>query len=280
MSKRTFFAAAIIAASQGLPAAAQEPSADTVVATVNGTDITLGHMIVLRDGLPDQYQTLPADVLFEGIVEQLVQQTVLAQSFEGLDRAIGLRLQNEERSLRAGAAINQAVDARVTDEALEGLYQSRFAEAAPEAEFNASHILVETEEQAQALVTELAEGAEFAALAREHSIGPSGPNGGQLGWFGLGMMVQPFEEAVVALSAGDVSQPVQTQFGWHVIALNETRMKDAPPLDAVRAELLEELRQLAIEEVIGELMGKAEVARPDLSAIDPSVIADTSLVDQ
>ena len=76
-----------------------------------------------------------------------------------------------------------------------------------------------------------------------HSTGPSGPSGGELGWFGPGMMVPPFEEAVMAMEVGAVSEPVETQFGWHVITLNDTRSQAAPPLDEVREELAEEIRR-------------------------------------
>lgn len=260
---------------------AQDVTADTVVATVNGTDITVGHMIVLRDALPDQYKNLPAKVLFDGILDQLVQQTVLAQSFDGLVKAIDLRLENEERSLRAGAAISEAVDERVTDAALNALYQERFSAITPETEYNASHILVETEDEAKAIIDELNGGADFATLAQEKSTGPSGPNGGGLGWFSKGMMVAPFEAAVMDMEVGAISAaPVQTQFGWHVIRLNETRLKDAPAFDDVRDQLLDELRQKAVEDVVTDLSANADIVREDTSGIDPEILSDTSLVDQ
>lgn len=257
---------------------AQETTADTVVATVNGTEITVGHMIMVRDGLPEQYRELPNDVLFDGILEQLVQQTVLSQSYDGSDYAIRLRTENEERRLRAGQAIDRAVASAVTDEALQSLYQERFADFEPAREFNASHILVETREKAQDLIAELNSGADFAQLARDNSTGPSGPNGGQLGWFGAGMMVPPFEAAVMALEVGAVSEPVQTQFGWHVITLNETRLKDAPAMDEVRDTLVGELQEAAVEAEIQRLSDQAQIQRPDISAIDRNVISDTALV--
>jgi peptidyl-prolyl cis-trans isomerase C len=271
--KATFFAAAI-----AFPSWAQDITADTVVATVDGTDITIGHMIILLDELPDQYKNLPDDVLFDGIKEQLIQQTVLAKAYDGPDYAIGIRLENEERTLKAGSAINLAVQERVNDAALQALYEERFANADPQEEYNASHILVETEQEAIDLIAELQAGADFAALAQEHSTGPSGPNGGQLGWFGVGMMVPPFEEAVIAMQPETISAPVQTQFGWHVIRLNEKRVLGVPTLDDVRADLADELNQLAIEAEISELMENAAVDEVDTSAIDPSVLRNLDLV--
>ncbi|WP_413717848.1 peptidylprolyl isomerase [Silicimonas sp. MF1-12-2] len=253
-------------------------AADTVVATVNGTDITLGHMIVLKQRLPAQYQQLPADVLFEGILDQLVQQTLLGESVDELSLGSRIVLENESRSLRAAEEIQRITDSAISEDAVQKAYDAAYANAEPETEYNASHILVATEEEAQALIDELAGGADFATLAQEKSTGPSGPNGGQLGWFGPGAMVAPFEEAVVAMEVGTVSVPVQTQFGWHVIRLNETRLKDAPALDAVRGELSEALRREAIESRVVELTEGASIDRVEAGSIDPNVLNDISIV--
>ena len=128
-------------------------------------------------------------------------------------------------------------------------------------------------------MTLLAEGADFAELAAERSTGPSGPNGGQLGWFGPGMMVAPFEEAVVALEVGEVSEPVQTQFGWHVIILNESRVEELPSIDDIRAELEESVRQGRVETLINDLTDAGEITRTELD-IDPSLIRNVELLDE
>lgn len=279
MSNRTkFLATATALIMLATPAFSQDVTADTVVATVNGTDITLGHMIVLRDALPAQYQSMPDDVMFEGLLEQLVQQSVLAQQVDKPDAMITLRLENERRTLMAGSTIQALVSAAITDETLQAAYDARFADAEPTREFNASHILVETEEAAAALITELDGGADFAELAIANSTGPSGPNGGELGWFGPGMMVKPFEDAITDIEVGQVSVPVETQFGWHVIKLNEERIKDAPALEEIREELAGEIQQKTIEQALEELTASADISQPDLSALDPAIIRDLSLV--
>ncbi|RDC73744.1 peptidylprolyl isomerase [Rhodovulum sp. 12E13] len=257
------------------PLAAQD--ADTVVATVGGTEITIGHMIVARQTLPRQYQQLPDEVLFPGLLDQLIQQNALAQSLEDPTKATQLTIENQRTGLLAGEALGMAGQDAVTEEAIETAYEDRYAEAEPSTEYNASHILVETEEEAQSLIGQIDEGADFAELAREHSTGPSGPDGGALGWFGAGMMVPEFEEAVMALEAGEVSPPVQTQFGWHVVKLNETRMADAPPLEEVRAEIAEELRQQAVEARIAEVVEQADITRAEID-VDPAILSDLSLV--
>lgn len=279
MSKHTtILAATAMLLGMSLPVVAAETNTDTVVATVNGVDITIGHMIVLREGLPEQYQTLPDDVLFDGILEQLVQQTVLAQKAENPGPVVELRLENERRTLLAGTAMKALLDDAMTDAALQAAYDEKYANAEPTKEYNASHILVETEDEAKALVTELEGGADFAELAKSKSTGPSGPSGGELGWFGPGMMVKEFEDAVVAMEPGTVSAPVQTQFGWHVIRLNEARMKDAPAIDEVRDEIAAELQQKIIEETLAKLTEEAEITRTDKSEIDPAAIRNLDLV--
>ncbi len=263
------------------PVLAQDaPSPETVVATVNETEITLGHMIALRARLPQQYQQLPADVLFSGILDQLVQQQLLADTEDGLSPGGQITIDNEARAILANQAIGAIAEAAVTDEALQAAYEEAFASVEPATEFNASHILVETEEEAQALVTELEGGADFAELAMEKSTGPSGPNGGSLGWFGQGAMVEPFELAVTEMEVGAISAPVQTQFGWHVIKLNETRLAEAPPLEAVRAELVDQLQRAAVDARIAELTEAGGVDRSAADALDPTVLNDPALLPQ
>lgn len=259
--------------------ASAEPGADTVVASVNGENITLGHMIMVRNALPQQYAQLPNDVLFPGILDQLIQQTALAQSLEGeLPRRVTLTLENEERSLKASEVIEKIVAGAVNEASIKAAYEADFAASMPGREYNASHILVETEETANSLVTELDSGADFAELAKNKSTGPSGPRGGQLGWFGEGAMVPQFEEAVKGLEVGAISKPIQTQFGWHVILLNETRLLDTPPLEEVRAELEEKVRMAAVEKAVDELTKAAKVDKSPSMDLDPSVLSNIDLL--
>ncbi|WP_299152755.1 peptidylprolyl isomerase [uncultured Tateyamaria sp.] len=265
-------------AAMALPAAAED--ANTVVATVNGTDITIGHMIIARATLPPRFQELPDDVLFTGILDQLVQQTLLAQSYEGdLPSRVTLSLENETRSLTAGEELEKLFEGALTDEALQATYDARFADETPGEEYNASHILLETEEEAIAVKAEIDAGADFAETAKEKSTGPSGPNGGELGWFGTGAMVPSFEAAVITLEPGEVSDPVQTQFGWHVIVLNETRVPDQPTLEEVREELENEIREATVNAYVEELTADAEIDQSGAEGVDPALLKDLTLLD-
>ena len=276
---KKFLATAALSALVALPVGAQDaPTADTVLATVNGTDITLGHLIAMQQMLPPQYQELPDNVLFDGLLEQLVQQQILADvADDEMTARMELGLANERRAFLAAMLLDQIGMADLPEEEVQAEYDAQYGSAGAVTEYNASHILVETEEEAQALIAELGEGADFAELAQERSIGPSGPNGGQLGWFTAGMMVPTFEEAVFALSVGEVSAPVETQFGWHVILLNDTRDQEPPALEEVRAELEDGLRRARVDAAITELSNAAAVERPELD-IDPSVIRNLDLI--
>lgn len=281
MTKNFFTALAMTSAIAftSVPAVAQETDLGTVVATVNGEEITLGHMLVLSAQLPQEYNQLPDDVLFDAVLDQLVRQAAIAQGLEGgLSTASELALENQRRTFMATETLNARVEAEITEEKIQAAYDADYANAEPEPQFNASHILVPTEEEALEVKALLDGGADFAETAKEKSTGPSGPSGGELGWFGKGMMVEPFEVAVLEMAAGDVSGPVQTQFGWHIIKVNETRDLPIPPLEQVRGEIEERLNQAFVESLIAEYSEAAEIVKPE-TAIDPAVIRDMELLD-
>ncbi len=273
-------------ADQSAPAEAKpemakiDASGSTVLATVNGEDITLGHLIVARQTLPQQYQSLPNDVLLPGLLEQVIQQTVLGQAMGELSRRAELQLENQRRSMIATEKIQDVISTAVTEEALQAAYDKTYSDAEPTKEYHAAHILVKTEDEAKDLLSKLEDGADFAELAKEFSTGPSGPNGGDLGWFGIGMMVKPFEDAVIALEEGEISAPVKTQFGWHVIKLNETRMKGAPKLDEVRDELAAQIENDAVEQAVKALLSAATISRIDLNTVDADALGNLSLLDE
>ena len=277
----TFLAPFAIAASLALPVSAQEEvKADTVVATVNGTDITIGNMIIARATLPEQYQQLPPEVLFKGILDQLVQQTAISQAYtDDLPKRVTLALENERRQLIAGEVIEKSMAKEITPEELQAAYDESYANAEPTQEFNASHILVETEEEALAIKAEIEGGTDFAEVAKEKSTGPSGPSGGSLGWFGPGMMVPAFETAVAELEVGGISAPVKTQFGWHIIKLEDKRSKEAPAMEEVKAELETQVRQIKAQAMIEELTAAATVDRTAAEGIDPTVLSNIGLLE-
>lgn len=279
MKHATYFGSAALILALAAPVAAQETTADTVIATVGETEITLGEMIIARAQLPQQYQSLPADVLFDGVLEQLIQQQLLADAVETVPARVEYALRNERRSLLAGEQIDALSVASMTDEAVQTAYDARYENTESETEYNAAHLLVETLEEAQAAKARVDAGEAFGDVAKEVSTGPSGPNGGNLGWFGAGQMVTPFEDAVMSMSVGDVSDPVETQFGFHVINLLEKRVKEAPELDDVRSELMAEVQEAAIQARLAALTEAAEIVTPEEGTIDPELLGDLSLLE-
>jgi peptidyl-prolyl cis-trans isomerase C len=144
-------------------------------------------------------------------------------------------------------------------------------------EFNASHILVESEKEALKILNSLKAGSNFSKLAQEKSTGPSGPNGGQLGWFGPGQMVPEFEAAVLVLEIGNISQPVKTQFGWHLVKLNDRRVKALPTFEEMKPELVQQLSQARIDQLLKIETDKSIVKILD-TKIEPSLIRNLNLL--
>jgi len=247
---------------------------DVVVATVNGEEIKMGHVVMVYDTLPQQYKSLPAEQVFQGIVEQIIQQTVLAQAAAKPNaKYIEFAVDNERRILSASQMIDEITTEATSEDKLHAYYDATYQSADLGREYNASHILVESEEEAKDLIVKLSDGADFAALAQEFSTGPSGPNGGALGWFGQGRMVAPFEQAVMSLTVGEVSPlPVQTQFGWHVIILNDMRAVQAPAFEEVSGEIAAELQRVAIEERVKVMVDGAAVVRVDQSTLNVDAV--------
>lgn len=283
MKQSIWTTTALLVSLVGMPVMAQDaPTRDTVVATVNGTDITLGQMIVAAAQLPEQYRTLEAPVLFQGVMDQLIQQQVLAGTLESVPATVTVTLENNKRTLMASTVVTSIADAAATEEAIQAAYDAQYANAEPGTEYHAAHILVATEDEAKAVIDRINGGEDFAAVAQEVSTDTgSGAAGGDLGWFGLGMMVPEFETAVVALADGELgvlSAPVQTQFGWHVIKLSETRPVAPPTLEEVREELDGQIRQAAVEAKLTELMDSAAITRPAEGDFDPALIMNADLV--
>lgn len=282
MAKRHLFLASFaLIAGLGAPIMAQDVTADTVVATVNGTNITLGHMIATRESLPDQYKSLPNETLFKGILDQLVQQTALEQSVAGnISKMDEINLENSRREYLSNSALLAVVTAAVTDAALQAAYDDKFKDATPQKEYSASHILVDDEAKANELKQELDNGADFAELAKANSTDTgSGAQGGALGWFGLGAMVQPFEDAVVEAEIGKVAGPVKSDFGYHLILVTETRIAEKPTLDMMREELTADIQQKVVSAHLKEITDAATVEKPG-EGLDPNLLSDVTLLGQ
>ena len=263
--------------------AARADEAGRVLARVGEVEITLGHAIAMRQQLPAQFAAVPNDTLFPAIVEQLIDQELLRQfGAPALPLVARLQLENDMRGFIANAALIAAAEAAVTEDTIAMAYEAfvtEFAAGEPVTEYNAAHILVQSEEEIRAIAATLAEGGDFAELAREFSRDGSAAQGGDLGWFGQGVMIPPFEAAVMALAPGEVSEPVQTQFGWHLVRLIDTRIAAAPALEDIRNDLAQQIQREAARALIDRLRSETTVVSLS-EGVDPALLDQTELLDE
>ena len=169
-------------------------------------------------------------------------------------------LERQRRTYLANLAVQEHLKSNpIDDKEIQRAYD-QFVGGDQRAEFKARHILVENKSDAEAAIKELDGGADFAELAKKKSTGPTGKNGGDLGWFEAKTMVKPFADAVKGMKKGSYTKtPVQTQFGWHVILLEDSRTKQPPSLDQMRGRLTMFLRQQKMQEYMAGLRDKAKV---------------------
>ena len=261
-----------------LPSNVISQDANTILATVGETKITLGHVIALQSRLTTQYKNLDDSTLFNGILDQLIQQAVVAENVKKQNFSeIKYEYENQIRTYLANLYIEKITLRKLSETRIKEFYESQYKISAADKEFNASHILLETESEASEVQSMLKANKGFSELAKTRSTGPSGPSGGNLGWFSKGMMVPPFEKAVLGLKVGEISDPIQTQFGWHIIKLIDVREKAIPSLEEVRPEIEQSLRQEDVKTEIQNLTSKTEVIRSEIS-INPSIIRNIELI--
>ncbi|MDA9229194.1 peptidylprolyl isomerase [Rhodobacteraceae bacterium] len=247
----------------------------TVLVSVNGEDITVGNIISFQSRLSDQYRGMEDSVLFDGILKQLIQQTILSQKVNIHSDRIKYALENQTRAFLSTELVGNLSKIEVIESEIESLYVKLSTDIERKKEYNASHILVETETEAEELLLSLKKGVDFSELAKTYSTGPSGAQGGNLGWFGQGAMVPTFGNAVIKLKIDELSVPVQTQFGWHLIKLNDVRKTPVPTIEKVRKELITEIKKKKIDFEMSKIIDSADVIYSDLE-IDPKIIREVS----
>ena len=246
-----------------VPAAMAQEEPDPVVAKVNGKEILRSEVLASAANLPPQMraqaeQLLP--VLLERLVDiQLITEAATAEGLED-DEAVVERMAEMKKEIMRQVYLERLIEQEATDEKLQAQYDQYLEANPPEQQVKARHILVEDEAAANEIIEALDGGADFAELAGERSIGPSGPRGGDLGYFTSGTMVPAFSEAAFALEPGSyTAEPVQTQFGWHVILVEDKRDSPVPSLDELREQLTEELTRSIFQDKLAELRDGADI---------------------
>ena len=253
-----------------LPASAQqaqpEPGQDPVVVTVSGDAIRLSEVVDSKSQLPQQYQSMPMEAMFPALVERVIDIRLVAREARanGIadDPDVRRELAQIENQIISQVYLTRHIDAMITDEEVQARYDEHIAALPPDEEISARHILLVTEEEALAVIASLGEGADFIELAAEKSIGPSADRGGDIGYFGRDNVVPEFADAAFALEPGQISEtPVQSEFGWHVIKVDDRRAVAPPSLEEMREQFVTEISQQLIAELIGELRDAAAIER-------------------
>lgn len=230
---------------------------DKVIMKIDNIEVRQSDFLIFEQ-LDPSFQNLQGEQKQVAILSAIIDVKSLAKqaSSEGFDQQEAFKKRIAfltERSLH-NSYFQEKIVQTVTEEEIKERYVKEVAATEPEVEIRARHILVETKEAADAIIADLEGGADFIALAKEKSTGPSGPQGGDLGFFGQGQMVPPFEQAAFALEPGGITkEPVQTQFGFHVIKLEEKRERPFPAFEQVQ----DQFRQVVFREKYVELVAKA-----------------------
>ncbi|MBA5778706.1 peptidylprolyl isomerase [Stappia sp. F7233] len=259
-------AAALVAAatlSASLSSVYAQEAGD-VVARVGDSEVTEADLAFASQDFATQLQQLPPTQWRGVLTDIVVDMEVMANAAKaaGIDKEEDFQRQLDFLKLRAlrNAYLVREVENKVTDADVKAAYDQEFENYSGEDEISASHILLKTKEEAEAAIKELEGGKDFAELAKEKSTGPSGPNGGSLGYFTRGQMVKPFEDAAFELEVGAITkQPVETQFGWHVIKVEDKRTQPAPELPAVSERIRQDLLRNRYAEVMEKLKAETKI---------------------
>ncbi len=247
---------------------------DPVVAVVNGYEILMSDILNRRQQLGPQAQQYPIHLLFNLILQDMISVRLVADEArkQGYDKESQVRrtVSQIEDQILQQELMSRYVKDNMTDDAVKARYDRFLKENPPLDEVRARHILVETEEQARAVIVRVGKGEDFGRLAQEVSTGPSGKVGGDLGYFTREKMVPEFSAAAFEMRPGDVTKsPVKTQFGWHVIKIEDRRTQEAPSYAQAEGQMREQVQEQLKQEYVSELREKAKVetygpeGRPD-----------------
>jgi peptidyl-prolyl cis-trans isomerase C len=248
---------------------------DTVLANIDGNPITEADLNMAMRDLAQQFEKIPAEKQKAAALQALIEIRLMAAKgrADGVDQTAEFKRQQQflaDRVLHQ-ATIDSAIASKISDEDVKARYDKEVAGRPPEEEVKARHILVKTEDEAKKLIAELDGGAKFEDLAAKHTTDPSGKDsGGDLGYFGVGMMVPEFEKAAMETAVGAYTKtPVKTQFGFHIIKVEDKRAKAAPPLEQVK----DQVKSLLLRERYGAFLDTLRTAAK-VEILDPALKAE------
>ena len=256
------------------PITSRAQDSDPVVARANGVDIRQSDLASAEDDIGSAMPQMGADQKRDYLVTYLADVIILAQAADQHQLAnrsdVKHRIEFERNKAMMEALLQDAGKAAMTDEALHKVYDEAIKQTPNEDEVHARHILVATEGEAKDIEAQLKNGADFAALAKQKSKDPGAAEGGDLGYFTKEQMVPEFAEAAFKLDKGQISDPVKTQFGWHIIKIEDKRIKPTPTFDEVKGQLQNYVARRAQAELVENLRKSATIERLDQPAKQPN----------
>jgi peptidyl-prolyl cis-trans isomerase C len=257
----------------GLPVRAAE-DANPVLAKVNGAEIRQSDVALAEEELAPSLAQMDPATKKENVLAFLIDMKIVAKTAEAKkieDREdFKARLAFTRNRLLMDNLLSVEGKAAVTDEAMKKVYDDATKQVTGEQEVHARHILVETEDEAKAVEEELKKGADFAELAKKKSKDPGASDGGDLGFFTKEQMVPEFSAAAFALEPGKISDPIKTQFGWHIIKVEEKRARKAPDFEQVKAQIETYVTRKAQADYVAKLRESAKIERMDQAAAEPA----------
>jgi len=235
----------------------------TILAKVNGEKITLEQLNLSIDALPGEYQEVARKSLSQMMLQQLIDLKILSSLAEdsGINQTSQYRLELEflVDQLKREHFLRNLFSSEVTDENIMNRYKNLISQMDGNKEVRARHILVESEEEAILIKERLDSGEDFVELASKESIGPTAGRGGDLGFFSRESMVKEFSDVAFSLTVGDISNPVNTKFGWHIILIEDAREIEIPPFATVESEIREELNRMALSRALVDARENSDI---------------------
>ena len=265
-------AAAALPLALGLRAGAQD--ADPVIARVNGADIKASDVAIAEEDIGANLAQMPPEGRHEYLTTYVTDMMLVAKAAEARKLAdsddFKRRLAYFRNKILMDMLLQSEAKAATSDAAMHQLYEQAAKQMTGQQEVRARHILVKTEDEAKAVIAELKNGGDFAELAKQKSTDPGAADGGDLGYFPKEEMVPEFAEAAFKLDKGQISEPVHTRFGWHVIKVEDKRERQVPAFDQVRDQLATHLVRKAQAELITKLRADSKVERLEAPAPQPA----------
>jgi len=259
------FSAAILSAAPGVAPARAD---DSVVAKINGKEIRDSDLALAEAEVGPQLAHMPAVNRRRVLLEYVIENRLFADAADGASLTSGpefeQRLAYWTMRAKRDAYFEKTVKGEISDGVLMGIYEDKVKMIPPQEEVEARHILVDSEDKAKEVEAKISKGEDFGKLAEEYSSDPgSKADGGKLGYFSKGQMVKEFEDAAFALKTGEVSAPVKSKFGWHIIKVDNRRTKEPPKFEEVKDQILSGMVQQKGQQVAQGLRDKANIEYVD-----------------